>query len=75
MVDVGRAHLGLDARDRGREVRARVEEDAERGRERAHAFAVEAGAAQPTRLRPRTVCVPSMIAKGGSRARRARARA
>src|SRR3989441_751604 len=47
VVDVGRAHLGLDARDGGREVRARVEEDAERGRERAHAFAVEAGAAQP----------------------------
>src|SRR2546422_10300926 len=47
LVNVGRAHLGLDARDRGREVRTRVEEDAERGRERAHAFGVEAGAARP----------------------------
>src|SRR6266446_4050880 len=47
VVDVGRAHLGLDAGYRGREVRARVEEDAEGGGERAQALAVEAGTAQP----------------------------
>src|SRR5438046_6330439 len=47
VVDVGRAHLGLDAGDRGREVRARAEEDAEGGGERAYALAVEAGAPQP----------------------------
>src|SRR3989475_12347833 len=47
MVDVGRAHLGLDARDRRGEIGARAEEDAEGGGERAHALAVEAGAAQP----------------------------
>src|SRR5919197_6040403 len=47
VVDVGRAHLRLDARDRSGEVGARVEEDAEGRRERAHAVAVEAGAAEP----------------------------
>src|SRR2546426_11338314 len=47
VVDVGRAHLGLDARDRGGAIGARAEEDAEGGGERAQALAVEAGAAQP----------------------------
>src|SRR2546428_13340102 len=52
MVDVGRAHLGLDTRDRRGEIGARAEEDAEGGGERADALAVEAGAAQPDAVQP-----------------------
>src|SRR5881409_1414830 len=47
VVDIGRAHLGFDARDGGGEIGARTEEDAEGGAERTQALAVEAGAAQP----------------------------
>src|SRR5439155_20955017 len=47
MVDVGRAHLRLDPRHRGRDVGAHAEEYAEGARQRPHALAVEAGAAQP----------------------------
>src|SRR5438093_12687269 len=52
VVDVGRAHLGLDARDGGGEIGARTEEDAEGGAERAQAPAVEARTAQPHAVQP-----------------------
>src|SRR5262249_14605258 len=47
LVDIDRAHLRLDARERELQVRPDAEEDAEGRRERAHPLAVESGATEP----------------------------
>src|SRR5262249_38312263 len=52
VLDIRRAHLVREARDRVGEVRPRPEEDAERDRQGAYALTVEARAAEPDSIEP-----------------------